>query len=118
MGPAEKCAAPPDLFANPIRPPKTENQSGIDRGIEMKALMSTAASDSAAVECLLEQICRIGRNSQLPERQLDGILVRAVRVEIDNDDDDVDPVRGDLRISQNVRVVAGLVKQGDETTHR
>ena len=89
-----------------MRLSKTENQSGIDRGIEMKALMEAATSGRAAGKRLLERVCRIGPNSELGKRQLDGILVHAVRIEIDDDDHDVGPVRGDLRISQNVRVVA------------
>ena len=72
-----------------MRLSKTENQSGIDRGFEMKALVSTAASDSAAGKRLLERVCRIGRNSEFGKRQLDGILVRSVRIEIDGDDHDV-----------------------------
>ena len=59
----------------------------------MKALMGAAASNGAAGECLLERECRIGRNSELGKRQLDGILVNAVRIEIDNDDHDIGPVR-------------------------
>ena len=72
----------------------------------MKALMGAAASKSAAGKCLLERVARIGRNAKLGKRQFDGILVRAVRVEIYNDDHDVGPVRRNLRISQNVRVIA------------
>jgi hypothetical protein len=72
-----------------MRPAKTENRRGIDRGIEMKLLMGAAASGRAAGKHLLERICGIGRNSEIMKRQLDGILVNAVRIEIDDDDHNV-----------------------------
>ena len=89
-----------------MRPSKTENQSGIDRGIEVKALIGAAACGRATGEHLIEQVRRIGRNSEFGKRQIDGVLVCAMRIEIDDDDHEVGPIRGDLRISQNVRGVA------------